>query len=67
MTLERVVDARELAELMGVTPVTIKRWTAAGMPAFTLGRRLRRYRPSEAIAWAEKRFISADRSEEDPS
>jgi phage terminase Nu1 subunit (DNA packaging protein) len=55
-TLERYVDARELAELMGVSPTTIKRMVAAGMPSETWGMsRTRRFLPSQAIAWASRR------------
>jgi phage terminase Nu1 subunit (DNA packaging protein) len=54
--LERYVDARELAELMGVSPSTIKRWVAAGMPSETWGmNRTRRFLPSQAMTWARNR------------
>jgi phage terminase Nu1 subunit (DNA packaging protein) len=50
---ERYVAARELAQLMGVSERTIKRMTAAGMPSENWGMsRCRRYRASEAMAWA---------------
>jgi len=50
---ERHVDARELAALMGVSPTTIKRMVAAGMPSETWGmKRTRRFLPSQAMAWA---------------
>ena len=53
---ERYVDVRELAELMGVSPSTIKRLARAGMPSETWGMsRTRRYLPSQAIAWARSR------------
>jgi hypothetical protein len=63
---ERYVDARELAELMGVSPTTIKRLTGAGMPSETWGlSRTRRYLPSEAIRWASGRAtIVASRDRE---
>lgn len=50
---ERWVDARELAELMGVSVATIRRMTAQGMPSVTWGRRTRRFQPSAVIAWAQ--------------
>jgi phage terminase Nu1 subunit (DNA packaging protein) len=54
--LEAYVDSRELARLMGVSTRTIKRLTAAGMPSEDWGLgHCRRYRPSEAIAWARER------------
>jgi hypothetical protein len=64
---EKYVDARELADLMGVSVSTIKRWVAAGMPSETWGmRRTRRFLPSQAIRWARSRkmlFDSPNRSE----
>jgi hypothetical protein len=54
--LERYVDARELAELMGVSATTIKRMVAVGMPSETWGlSRTRRFLPSRAMAWAHAR------------
>jgi hypothetical protein len=54
--LERYVDARELAELMGVSTTTIKRFVAAGMPSENWGMtRTRRFLPSRAMAWAHER------------
>lgn len=53
---ERYVTATELAELMGVSVRTIKRMTAEGMPSETWGMaHVRRYRASEATAWARGR------------
>jgi predicted DNA-binding transcriptional regulator AlpA len=53
---ERYVDARELAELMGLSPSTVKRMVAAGMPSETWGMsRTRRFLPSQAMAWASAR------------
>jgi phage terminase Nu1 subunit (DNA packaging protein) len=53
---ERYVDARELAQLMGVSASTIKRWRAEGMPSETWGMsRTRRYLPSQAMEWARAR------------
>jgi phage terminase Nu1 subunit (DNA packaging protein) len=53
---ERYIDARALAELMGVSTRTIARMVAEGMPSQTWGmRRTRRFRPSEAIGWAASR------------
>jgi phage terminase Nu1 subunit (DNA packaging protein) len=52
---ERAVDAQELAAIMGVSVRTIKRWTAEGMTSEDWGIRVRRYYPSEAIAWCEQR------------
>jgi phage terminase Nu1 subunit (DNA packaging protein) len=56
LRVERYVDARELAELMGVSTSTVKRLVRAGMPSETWGLgRTRRFLPSRAIAWAHAR------------
>lgn len=53
---ERYVDARELAQIMGVSVKTVRRLTAAGMPSETWGMaRTRRYLASECIRWARNR------------
>jgi predicted DNA-binding transcriptional regulator YafY len=65
MSDERYVDARELAERMGVSVRTVNRLTAAGMPSETWGMaRTRRYLPSQAMAWAHSRggFRSIERN-----
>ena len=58
MTDERYVGQRELAELMGVSIGTVKRWTREGLPSETWGMRVRRYLPSQARAWAQVRARS---------
>jgi hypothetical protein len=41
---------------MGVSPTTIKRMVAAGMPSETWGMsRTRRFLPSQAMTWARER------------
>jgi phage terminase Nu1 subunit (DNA packaging protein) len=53
---ERYVDARELAQLMGVSTSTVKRFVREGMPSETWGlRRTRRFLPSQAMEWARAR------------
>jgi phage terminase Nu1 subunit (DNA packaging protein) len=54
--VERYVDARELADVMGVSRRTITTWVAEGCPSETWGMsRTRRFRVSEVIAWARER------------
>jgi hypothetical protein len=54
--IEPYIDARELAVVMGVSSTTIKRMVADGMPSETWGmHRTRRFRATEAIAWARSR------------
>jgi phage terminase Nu1 subunit (DNA packaging protein) len=54
-TQEPYIDARQLAQTMGVSTRTIRRMTAAGMPSENWGLgNTRRYLASEAIAWARQ-------------
>lgn len=54
--LERYVTAAELADLMGVSVKTVRRFTAQGMPSETWGMaRTRRFLASECVAWARAR------------
>lgn len=51
---EELATRQELAKMMRVSVRTIDAMRAAGMPCVTWGRRLVRFRPSEAMAWAEE-------------
>jgi excisionase family DNA binding protein len=54
-TAERLLSARELADLLGFSASTVQDWTERGdLPAFKLGGRLR-FRESEVLAWLEER------------
>lgn len=54
---ERLLNARELAELLGFSAATIVDWAEAGkLPAFKIGGRLR-FRLSEVEAWVESRRL----------
>jgi excisionase family DNA binding protein len=56
---ERLLTARQLADLLGFTAATIIDWTEAGkIPAFKLGGRLR-YRESEVLAWLERQRVGS--------
>jgi excisionase family DNA binding protein len=51
---DRLLTARELAELLGFTAGTIVDWAEAGkVPFFKVGGRLR-FRESEVLAWLEE-------------
>jgi excisionase family DNA binding protein len=51
---ERLLNAREVAHLLGFAPATIVDWTEAGkIPSFKVGGRLR-FRESELDAWLEE-------------
>jgi hypothetical protein len=56
--VERWVDRRELARLLGVSVSTIKRWHGEDppIPSESWGmKRTRRYLPSACITWAQGR------------
>jgi excisionase family DNA binding protein len=56
---ERLVTARELAELLGFSSATIVDWAEDGkVPAFKIGGRLR-FRESEVLAWLETKRAGA--------
>ena len=54
---ERLLTARELADLLGFSAATIVDWAEAGkMPGFKIGGRLR-FRMSEVETWLEGRRL----------
>jgi excisionase family DNA binding protein len=60
---ERLLTARELAELLGFTAGTIVDWSEAGaIPGFKVGGRLR-FRESEVLAWLEERRLATSGAE----
>ena len=53
---EPYIDIKKLAEVMGVSRGTITRMVSEGMPSETWGlKRTRRFRATDAIAWARSR------------
>jgi excisionase family DNA binding protein len=55
MSLEPMLTAAELAEILGFSAGTIVDWSEAGaIPSFKLGGRLR-FRESEVLEWLEER------------
>jgi excisionase family DNA binding protein len=58
VTPERLLTARELADILGVKPATVLDWFEAGrLPGFRLGGRFGspvRFRWSEVEAWLEE-------------
>lgn len=55
---ERLLTARELADLLGFAAGTIVDWAERGdMPAFKIGGRLR-FRESEVLDWLETRRLN---------
>ena len=56
--IEPLLTARELAELLGLSPSTVLDWFEAGrLPGFKLGRAVR-FRESEVEAWLEARRVT---------
>ena len=49
---ERLVTREQLAAIMQVHVKTVDAWRRAGMPSVRIGRRARRFWPSQALAWA---------------
>jgi excisionase family DNA binding protein len=57
-TAERLLTARELADLLGFSSSTVQDWSERGeLPAFKLGGRLR-FRESEVLVWLEERRLA---------
>ncbi len=53
MTLERLLTARELADVLGMAPATVLDWHEAGrIPSFKIGTAVR-FRASEVEAWLD--------------
>lgn len=53
--LVRLLTDRQVAELLAVSPDTVRRWAARGeLPCIRLGRLLR-FRPSDVDAWLRRR------------
>jgi excisionase family DNA binding protein len=48
------MNAKQLAEFLGVHPVTIRRKLRTGMPHFRVGNRVR-FLPGEVIQWLRKK------------
>jgi excisionase family DNA binding protein len=69
---ERLLRARDVADLLGVSPSTVLDWWEDGrLPGFRLSSRAVRFRESEVLAWLEAKhegktqesFVALDRSE----
>jgi nitrogen PTS system EIIA component len=58
---ERLLTAREIAELLGFSASTVVDWAERGkVPAFKVGGRLR-FRASEVEEWLEARRLEVER------
>ncbi len=54
MESDRLLTAREVAELLGLSIQSIlRRWRAGDLPGFRLGSNVLRFRRSEIDAWLE--------------
>lgn len=60
---EAWLPRQELADLLGVSVSTIDRWHKQGMPSVLWGRRIRRYRPSQCVAWLNSVCDPASKTE----
>lgn len=53
---DRLLRAREVAELLGLAPATVLDWFESGrLPGFKLSSRAVRFRESELVDWLETR------------
>jgi predicted DNA-binding transcriptional regulator AlpA len=52
-SVEPLISRAQLADLLGVSEDTIDAMRKAGMPSIRWGRRLIRFRASEALTWFE--------------
>jgi excisionase family DNA binding protein len=58
---ERLLTARQVAELLGVSAETVLRWTRRGLlPAIKLPSGAIRYRPEDLDAWLHEHATGAD-------
>ena len=56
---DRLLRAREVAELLGLSPATVLDWFEDGrLPGFKLSSRAVRFRESEILAWLEERRVT---------
>ena len=56
---DRLLRAREVADLLGLSPATVLDWFEDGrLPGFKLSSRAVRFRESEVMAWLEERRVT---------
>ncbi|HEY8725914.1 MAG TPA: helix-turn-helix domain-containing protein [Gaiellaceae bacterium] len=59
MSGDRLLRAREVADLLGLSPATVLDWFESGrLPGFKLSSRAVRFRESEVLAWLEERRVT---------
>jgi excisionase family DNA binding protein len=57
---DRLLKAREVAELLGLSPATVLDWFESGrLPGFKLSTRAVRFRESEILAWLDARYVAS--------
>jgi excisionase family DNA binding protein len=57
---DRLLTTRELAELLGIRPETVLRWTASGrLPGYRISSNALRFRVTEIEGWLASRKIAA--------
>jgi excisionase family DNA binding protein len=56
---DRLLRAREVAELLGLSTATVLDWFESGrLPGFKLSSRAVRFRESEVLTWLEERRVA---------
>jgi excisionase family DNA binding protein len=59
---DRLLTARQVADLLGVSAETVLRWTRRGeLPGFRLPGRALRFREDEVEAWLQERATTVER------
>jgi len=62
-----LLNAEQVAELLGITPRSVRRLADAGeLPRIRLGRRTCRYAPADVEALIERHVVTPDNSESAP-
>lgn len=58
MTDSNIQTRQQVADNLGVHPMTIKRWEKEGLPVMTISKKTKRYNYQDVITWMEERKIA---------
>lgn len=65
--MERLLNSSEVARLLGIAEITVRKWTASGyLPHLKLGRRTL-FDPQQMREWRDRRRVNAGKSFEQDS
>jgi len=57
MTDSNILTRRQLAENLGVHPITIKRWEKEGLPVMSVSTKTKRYNYNDVLQWMDERVV----------